>query len=116
LKNYSLEDLELLLYADGIKVKNPTPEWHKTLLYERLIPCIERSFLKKEDGEKIRYGKEIKRFLKSLEGVAIDYLVWFSPFKLLEFDFHILDLPKACIFDVQALGFEKIKYNEKTND
>ncbi|MVB12082.1 UvrABC system protein A [Caprobacter fermentans] len=63
LKDYSAEELELLLYADGIKVKNPTPEWHKTSLYEGLIPRIERSFLKKEDGEKVRYGNEIERFV-----------------------------------------------------
>ncbi|WP_324824695.1 excinuclease ABC subunit UvrA [Sinanaerobacter sp. ZZT-01] len=63
LKDYSSEELELLLYADGIKVKNPTPEWHKTSLYEGLIPRIERSFLKKEDGEKVRYGKKIERFV-----------------------------------------------------
>ncbi|MDO7840685.1 MAG: excinuclease ABC subunit UvrA, partial [Lactiplantibacillus plantarum] len=41
LKDYSAEELELLLYADGIKIKNPTPEWHKTSLYEGLIPRIE---------------------------------------------------------------------------
>lgn len=63
LKDYSAEELELLLYADGIKIKNPTPEWHKTSLYEGLIPRIERSFLKKEDGEKVRYGKEMERFV-----------------------------------------------------
>lgn len=63
IKDYSDEEMELLLYADGIKVKNPAPEWHKTSLYEGLIPRIERSFLKKEDGEKVRYSKEIKSFV-----------------------------------------------------
>lgn len=63
IKDYSAEELELLLYADGIKVKNPAPEWHKTSLYEGLIPRIERSFLKKEDGEKVRYSKKIKCFV-----------------------------------------------------
>ncbi|ABX42348.1 ATP-binding cassette domain-containing protein [Lachnoclostridium phytofermentans] len=63
IQDYSTEELELLLYADGIKVKNPAPEWHKTSLYEGLIPRIERSFLKKEDGEKVRYSKEIERFI-----------------------------------------------------
>ncbi|MDU6263425.1 MAG: excinuclease ABC subunit UvrA [Anaerocolumna aminovalerica] len=63
IQDYSQEELEMLLYADGIKVKNPTPEWHKTSLYEGLIPRIERSFLKKEDGEKVRYKKEIEGFV-----------------------------------------------------
>ena len=63
LKDYTAGELELLLYPDEIKIKNPTPEWHKTSLYEGLIPRIERSFLKKEDGEKARYGKEIEPFI-----------------------------------------------------
>ncbi len=63
IKDYSPEELELLLYADGIKVKNPSPEWHKTSLFEGLIPRIERSFLKKEDGEKVKYSKEIEHFI-----------------------------------------------------
>ena len=63
LKDYSPEEWERLLYADGIKVTNPSSEWHKTSLYEGLIPRIERSFLKKEEGEKVRYGKEIEHFV-----------------------------------------------------
>lgn len=63
IKDYSAEELEVLLYPDGIKVKNPTSEWHKTALYEGVVPRIERSFLKKEDGEKVRYGKETERFV-----------------------------------------------------
>lgn len=63
IKDYSPEELELLLYTDGIKVKNPSPEWHKTSLFEGLIPRIERSFLKKEDGEKVKYSKEIEHFI-----------------------------------------------------
>ena len=63
IRDYAAEELEILLYADSIKVKNPAPEWHKTSLYEGLIPRIERSFLKREDGEKVRYSKEIERFV-----------------------------------------------------
>lgn len=63
IKDYSAEELELLLHADSIKVTNPAPEWHKTSLYEGLIPRIERSFLKKEDGEKVKYAEEIEHFV-----------------------------------------------------
>ncbi|SEI96560.1 excinuclease ABC, A subunit [Propionispira arboris] len=63
IQDYSNEALDLLLYADKIKVKNPTTEWHKTSLYEGLIPRIQRSFLKKEDGEKVKYSKDIKNFV-----------------------------------------------------
>jgi len=63
IQDYSDTELECLLFADGIKVENPAPEWHKTSLYEGVIPRIERSFLKKEGGEKVRYSKEIERFV-----------------------------------------------------
>lgn len=63
IKDFTQEEMDLLLHADGIKVTNPDPEWHKTALYEGLIPRIERSFLKKEDGEKIKYSKDIEKFI-----------------------------------------------------
>ena len=63
IKDFTSEEMELLLYADNIKVKNPDPQWHKTALYEGLIPRIERSFIKKDDGEKVKYSKEIERFV-----------------------------------------------------
>ncbi|QIB68887.1 excinuclease ABC subunit UvrA [Aminipila butyrica] len=63
IRDYSENELEQLLYTDGIKVKNPAPEWHKTSLYEGVIPRIERSFLRKEEGEKVRYKKDLERFV-----------------------------------------------------
>ncbi len=64
IRDYSPEEWQRLLYADRIKVENPTSEWHKTALYEGLIPRIERSFLKKEEEEKVRYGAKIERFVE----------------------------------------------------
>lgn len=63
IRDFTSEEMELLLYADNIKVKNPDPQWHKTARYEGLIPRIERSFLKKEGGEKVTYSKEIEGFV-----------------------------------------------------
>jgi excinuclease UvrABC ATPase subunit len=63
IKDFSSDEMELLLHADSIKVKHPAPQWHKTALYEGLLPRIERSFLKKEDGEKVKYSKEIEGFV-----------------------------------------------------
>jgi len=47
-KRYSKAELQLLLYAEEHKPTNPPPQWGKTVLYEGVIPRIERSFLKKE--------------------------------------------------------------------
>ncbi|UNK19418.1 excinuclease ABC subunit UvrA [Paenibacillus sp. N3/727] len=59
IKDFTAEELELLLYKSDIKVTTADPEWPKTSFYEGLIPRIERSFLKKEDGESNKYKKEI---------------------------------------------------------
>lgn len=63
LKDYSADELELLLYAGRIKVENPGPQRHKTSLYEGLIPRIERSFLKKEMGKRSDMEKKLSGLL-----------------------------------------------------
>ncbi|WP_027624576.1 ATP-binding cassette domain-containing protein [Clostridium lundense] len=63
IKDFTEEEMELLLHKSGIKVTTSDPEWPKTSLYEGLIPRIERSFLKKEDGEATKYKKEIAKIV-----------------------------------------------------
>lgn len=48
LKDYTPEEWETLLYAKEHKPENPDKEWGKTVLYEGVIPRIERTFLKKD--------------------------------------------------------------------
>ncbi|AJD31203.1 excinuclease ABC subunit UvrA [Clostridium sporogenes] len=63
IKDYNEKELDLLLNKTDIKIETDDPEWPKTSLYEGLIPRIERSFLKKEDGERDKYKKEINRIV-----------------------------------------------------
>lgn len=63
IKDFTEEELELLLYKFDIKVITSDPEWPKTSLYEGLIPRIERSFLKKEEGESVKYKNEIAKII-----------------------------------------------------
>ncbi|WP_053956521.1 ATP-binding cassette domain-containing protein [Inediibacterium massiliense] len=63
IKDFTEKELELLLYQSDIKVTTSDPQWPKTSLYEGLIPRIERSFLKKEDGEAKKYKKEIDKIV-----------------------------------------------------
>ncbi|MBP1863320.1 excinuclease UvrABC ATPase subunit [Clostridium tetanomorphum] len=63
IKDFTEEEMDLLLYKSDIKVITSDPEWPKTSLYEGLIPRIERSFLKKEDGETTKYKKEIAKIV-----------------------------------------------------
>lgn len=63
IKDFTEEEMELLLYKSDIKVTTSDPNWPKTSLYEGLIPRIERSFLKKEEGENVKYKKEIAKIV-----------------------------------------------------
>lgn len=63
IKDYDDKELDLLLNKTDIKIETDDPEWPKTSLYEGLIPRIERSFLKKEGGERDKYKKEINRIV-----------------------------------------------------
>lgn len=63
IKDYNEKEIDLLLNKTDIKIETDDPEWPKTSLYEGLIPRIERSFLKKEGGERDKYKKEINRIV-----------------------------------------------------
>ncbi|MBY6756046.1 excinuclease ABC subunit UvrA [Clostridium botulinum] len=63
IKDYDEKELDLLLNKTDIKIEKGDPEWPKTSLYEGLIPRIERSFFKKEGGEREKYKKEINKIV-----------------------------------------------------
>ncbi|WP_371367540.1 UvrABC system protein A [Sporomusa rhizae] len=63
IRDYTKEELELLLFKSDIKVTTTDPEWPKTSLYEGLIPRIERSFLKKEEGEAAKYKDAVTKIV-----------------------------------------------------
>ncbi|RFS18863.1 excinuclease ABC subunit UvrA [Chitinophaga silvatica] len=51
LKDYSKQEWDLLLYAKEHKPAKPSENWGKTVLYEGIIPRIEKAFLKKDSKE-----------------------------------------------------------------
>lgn len=59
IKDYSPKEYELLMHSPQIKLKNPPKEWHKTALYEGIIPRIHRSILYSSEGK--HHKKEIAR-------------------------------------------------------
>ena len=63
IERYTQDELDTLLYAESIKIKKTPSEWHKSAVYEGVIPRIERSFLQKDVGEAARYCKEIKHII-----------------------------------------------------
>lgn len=63
LKDYTDEEMELLLYKNEYKLPHPHPEYPKAGIYEGVIPRIERSFLKEETKERIRNQKAIDRIV-----------------------------------------------------
>lgn len=58
--DFTNEEWRLLTIAPEHKPKHPTKEWGKTVLYEGLIPRIERSFLKKDSKEYSARGYQLK--------------------------------------------------------
>ncbi|MHC5375698.1 excinuclease ABC subunit UvrA [Enterococcus sp. LJL120] len=61
IKDYTPEELELLLYAPQQKLKSPPSRWPKTALYEGIIPRMNRSILHKDDAK--RHKKQIDSFV-----------------------------------------------------
>ena len=51
IRDYTPQELDLLLHAPQQKVPNPPARWPKTALYEGLIPRIKRSILHQKEAE-----------------------------------------------------------------
>ncbi len=51
IRDYTPEEWHNLIYADGLKLSNPAPEFPKTAIYEGVLPRFQRSFLRKESRE-----------------------------------------------------------------
>lgn len=60
LKDYSKEELDLFLYQEPMKLKNPPEEWRKSAKYVGLIPRFSRIFLGDKEFNKKRYAKHLK--------------------------------------------------------
>lgn len=54
-----------------------------------------------------------KNFLKVFENSKIDYFIWYTPFKLINLNGEILDLPQVCVFDVKKMTKRNITYDAK---
>src|SRR6185503_15711786 len=63
IKDFSRNELDLLMYAEEHKPKKPGKGWGKTMLYEGVVPRIKRSFLKKETKESKRKEEEVGQIL-----------------------------------------------------
>jgi len=81
--------------------------------FEKIENHNEGIIMKNEDlvGGKPHLHFWDEDFLESIEGTDIDYLVWYSPYKLLRSYMGILDLPKVCVLDIKSLDFDKVKYS-----
>mgnify|MGYP007081727145 FL=1 len=51
-------------------------------------------------------------FIKVLQDSDIDYLVWFTPYKMIEFLGNGLKLPRAVVYNIKELPQEQFEYNE----
>lgn len=51
-------------------------------------------------------------FIKVLKDSDIDYLVWFTPYKMIEFWGKGLELPRGVVYNIKELPQEQFEYNE----
>ena len=65
LKDYTKEELDLFLYQEPIKLKNPPEEWRKSAKYVGLIPRFRRIFLGDKEFNKKRYAKHLKNVVEN---------------------------------------------------
>lgn len=61
IKDYSKEELDLLLYAPQQKLTAPPAKWPKTALYEGILPRIKRSIINTAEGK--RHKKQLDHFV-----------------------------------------------------
>ncbi|MBD5486566.1 MAG: hypothetical protein HDR18_13775 [Lachnospiraceae bacterium] len=53
-----------------------------------------------------------KRFIMAFENSDIDYLIWYTPFKLINSPTGKLDLPEVCVFDNKRSMQQSLEYDE----
>lgn len=63
LKEYSKEEWELLIYAAEHRPRKPDPDWGKTVMYEGIVPRIEKAFLRKESKENLTRKHQLKNII-----------------------------------------------------
>ena len=51
IKDYTKEELDLFLYAEPMKLKNPPKEWQRTAKYEGLVHRMYRSVINSDEGK-----------------------------------------------------------------
>lgn len=62
-KDYSKEELELLLHSKEHKPKKPLKDWGKSMTYIGVIPRIENDFLKKDSKESNLRSSQLKKLV-----------------------------------------------------
>lgn len=65
LKDYSKEEWQTLLYSEEHKPKKPAKEWGKTVLYEGVVPRIEKAFLKKDSKENLTRKESLTKVIQT---------------------------------------------------
>ncbi|MBL1226331.1 excinuclease ABC subunit UvrA [Enterococcus sp. BWR-S5] len=61
IKNYTKEELELLLYSPEMKPPHPLEGWYNSSVYEGVIPRIKKTFIQSSSKLAKKYQPEIQR-------------------------------------------------------
>lgn len=61
IKNYTSEELDMLLFQSGFKPQHPTKDWPSTAIYEGIIPRMKKAFLSKDCRDSEIYKNDLAR-------------------------------------------------------
>jgi hypothetical protein len=54
-----------------------------------------------------------KAFLETIINSDIDFVIWYTPFKLLNTDKGKFPLPRVCVYDVKGAKYDTVDFDEK---
>lgn len=66
IRDYNEKELYLLLYANEIKLENPSDKYPKSAIYDGVIPRIEKAFFKKDIKQGRIHKHEIDKYAKEI--------------------------------------------------
>lgn len=61
IKDYTADELDMLLFQSGFKPQHPTKDWPPTAIYEGIIPRMKKAFLSKDCRDSENYRNDLER-------------------------------------------------------
>ncbi|SUX08781.1 excinuclease ABC subunit A [Campylobacter sputorum subsp. bubulus] len=112
IRDYTKNELDLLLYSPEIKPENPTKNWHKTAKYLGVIPRITNAFVNVENA---KYKNDLYHFLDSIDDESVSIVInelktKLRGLSLVGLDYLKLNQPTSTLSGGEAQRIKMVKY------